>query len=468
MRRKILFNFIIILIISSSLTGYIAYSIIKSDHLNSKEEKYISSINLIKDSIIDDSSSFSNLNFFDKAQKYSNLTLSRVTFIGIDGIPIADSHNNSIIFDNLSFSLGINNAINNQSKVFYEYSKEMGGKYYYYADMLEFQDNESIIIRIGESVDNTDKLVEKLLTYLLFSILSSIVIAIIISFGTIENLVKPLKELSEASKFVAAGDFSHTIDINSDDEIGELTASFNSMILELNEYIKSINEVERMRKDFVSNVSHELKTPLTSILGFIETLRIEGIGNEIRIKALDIIETESLRLEEMIEKLLVLSKIESRDDNKDLVKVDISRVIKDVLEVLTPQIKEKNIEVSLDIGFLDATIKGNEFLLKSVMMNLIENSIKFNRDNGKVEISILEYDNSFGVVVKDNGIGIPSDKLDKIFERFYRVDNIRNITKGSGLGLAITKHIVMGLDGTIEVESSTKTGSVFKLEFPKA
>lgn len=468
MRKKILFNFIIILIISSSVTGYIAYITIKNDHLNSKEEKYISSINLIKDSIIDEGSGFSDLNFFDKAQKYSNLTLARVTFIGIDGIPIADSHNNSIIFHDLSYSQGINNAINNNPKVYYEYSKEIGGRYYYYADKLKLPDNESIIIRIGESVDNTDRLVEKFLIYLFLLILSSIIFAIIMSLGVIENLVKPLKELSDASKLVAAGDFSHALEIKSDDEIGELTASFNSMILELNEYINSIKEVERMRKDFVSNVSHELKTPLTSILGFIETLRIEGIDNEIRTKALDIIETESLRLEEMIEKLLVLSKIESRDDNQDLVKVDISRVIKDVLEVLTPQIKEKNIDVSLDMEVSEASIKGSEFLLKSVMMNLIENSIKFNRYNGKIEISVLDYDSSFRIIVKDNGIGIPSDKLDKIFERFYRVDNVRNITKGSGLGLAITKHIVMGLGGTIGVESSIKTGSTFKLEFPKA
>jgi len=467
MRRKILLNYILILVISSFLTGYIAYYTIKVGHLDNKEEKYVSNLKLIESAILENSANRFNLNYFRMAHTYSKLTSARVTFINKDGRPLADSENNSIIFENLSSSQGIENALNYQPNLYNEFSREMGSEYYYYASLLKLPNNDSIIIRIGDNIDSVDELIDNFLLYLSVSIFASLIIASIVSFITVENLVKPLKKLTETSKLVAAGDFSQILEIDSDDEIGELTSSFNSMTQDLNSYVSSIKEVERMRKDFVANVSHELRTPLTSIMGFIETLRLDNIDDETRIKSLNIIEAESLRLREMINKLLVLSKVESMSEERILTQVDIIKIIRDVLDILDQQIKEKGIVVEVNTDYSGNPIKGDEGLLKLVMINLIENSIKYNEKNGKIYVNVFEESNEIRIMVKDIGIGIPKDKLDKIFERFYRIDSSRNTTNGSGLGLAITKHIVSGLGGTIQVESTIDQGSVFMVIFPK-
>lgn len=465
MRRKILLNYILILIISSFLTGYIAYYTIKVNHLQSKEEKYVSNLKLIESSILENKDS--TFNFFRMAQVFSDLTSSRVTFISSEGYPVADSDNNSIIFDDMSSSQGIENALKGESKIYNEFSREMGKNYYYYSSLLRVNDSNSIIIRIGETIDSTDRLIDNFLLYLMTAILASLLIASILSFITVENLVRPLRKLTMTSKLVAAGDFSQLVDIDSDDEIGELTASFNTMTQELNNYVSSINEVERMRKDFVANISHELRTPLTSILGFVETLRLEDLDYDTKNKSLNIIETESIRLREMINKLLILSKVESMRDEKVLSDLDIKKIISEVLDVLSQKIIEKEITVHVKYESMEYSVKSDEGLIKLILINLIENSIKYNFTNGQIWVIVQEDNKSIRIIVKDTGVGIPEDKLDKVFERFYRVDSSRSITNGSGLGLAITKHVVSGLGGTIEVESSQGKGTVFSVIFPK-
>ena len=467
MRKKILLNYILILIISSFLTGYIAYYTIKVNHLESKEDKYISNMKLIESSILGSNEDFNNLNYFRMAQFYSDLTSARVTFIRNDGYPLADSDNNSIIFDNFSDSQGFKNALIEDSKLYSEYSREMGKNYHYYSSLLKFDNNNGVILRIGETIDSTDRLIDNFLLYLMIAIFGSLIIASILSYITVENLIRPLRILTNTSKLVAAGDFSQTVEIDSDDEIGDLTTSFNSMTKELNSYVSSMKEVERMRKDFVANISHELRTPLTSILGFIETLKIEDLDENTKIKSLNIIEAESLRLRELINKLLILSKVESMREEKSLKAVDIDKIITEVINVLSQQISEKDLNVN--VGFEDSkfTIRSDEGLIKLVLINLVENSIKYNVFKGSIWINVMEEDSNIKIKVKDTGIGIPEDQLDKIFERFYRIDSSRNISTGSGLGLAISKHIVSGLGGSIEVESSKEKGTIFSVIFPK-
>lgn len=468
MRKKILINYITILVITSLLTGYMAYYTIKTNYLETKEEKYVSNQRLIENAITENNNDNQKLNFFKLAQDYSELIDARVTFIGSNGFPLADSLNNSIIFESQNSSLGFLRALNGESNLYSEFSREMGKEYYYYGSLINLSGNRDIVLRIGDSVDRTDALIDNFLLYLMISIFASLIIAAIISFITVENLVKPLRKLTETSKYVAAGDFSHKLVIDSDDEIGELTDNFNTMTEELKSYIGSIRENERIRKDFVANVSHELRTPLTSILGFVETLRDAELDDQTKRKSLDIIEAESIRLKDMINKLLILSKIESIGEQKTMSLFDLNSLIYEVLNLLTPSAEKKGIDSDFKFAEIPLTFKGDESMLRIVLINIIENCIKYNKPGGRILISTGEHSGCIIIAIADTGIGIHQDHLAKIFERFYRIDSSRNMASGSGLGLAIAQDIIKGLGGRIDVESSLGEGTKFTVVLPQA
>ena len=235
------------------------------------------------------------------------------------------------------------------------------------------------------------------------------------------------------------------------------------------EDITEIVKLENMRKDFVANVSHELKTPLTSITGFVETLKLnEDIDKDTRNHFLDIIEKESNRLKGLIEDILLLSSIEN---GQDLLYEDVKLfdIFKEVYEITEYIASCKNIKVTYAFEDENVHIAGFRDNVKQIFLNLIDNGIKYTPENGKIEV-IQYYDRENENIVmefRDNGIGIPEESLDRIFERFYRVDKARSRQiGGTGLGLAITKHMVKSLGGNIRVESTLGVGSNFIVTIP--
>ncbi|MGN1032735.1 MAG: ATP-binding protein [Intestinibacter sp.] len=235
------------------------------------------------------------------------------------------------------------------------------------------------------------------------------------------------------------------------------------------EDITEIVKLENMRRDFVANVSHELKTPLTSITGFVETLKInDDIDKNTRNHFLDIIEKESNRLKGLIEDILLLSSIENGQD-LSYEDVRLFDVFKEVYEITEYIASCKNITVTCDFEDEDVHILGFRDNVKQIFLNLVDNGIKYTPENGRIEV-IQYYDKKNKNIViefKDNGIGIPKESLDRIFERFYRVDKARSRDiGGTGLGLAITKHMVKSLGGNITVESILGIGSNFIVTIP--
>lgn len=227
-------------------------------------------------------------------------------------------------------------------------------------------------------------------------------------------------------------------------------------------------KLETMRRDFVANVTHELKTPLTSISGFAETLKInENIDCNTRNRFLSIIETESDRLKRLIDDILLLSFIE----NKDIVEyeqVDIFNIFKDIYDLTINAAKVKNIKLNYEFNSEKIYFYSNKNYIKQIFLNLIDNSIKYTLEGGKVDIKVYEDDRGLNIIVSDNGIGIDKEDKDRIFERFYRVDKARSKdVGGTGLGLAIVKHIVKSLDGTIDVKSELNIGTQFNVYIPK-
>ncbi|MCC0635613.1 MULTISPECIES: HAMP domain-containing sensor histidine kinase [unclassified Clostridioides] len=221
-------------------------------------------------------------------------------------------------------------------------------------------------------------------------------------------------------------------------------------------------KLENMRSDFVANVSHELKTPLTSISGFVETLKSnENIDANTRNRFLEIIESESDRLKRLIDDILLLSFVENKDTllMEDVVIYDVFR---EVYEITQRSASEKNIEVLYKCDDKSINILSNRDYIKQVFLNLVDNAIKYTQDNGIVQVVVLKDEEKIIIKVIDNGVGIPKEDVERIFERFYRVDKARSRdVGGTGLGLAITKHIVKSLNGCIKVKSELGIGSEF-------
>lgn len=232
--------------------------------------------------------------------------------------------------------------------------------------------------------------------------------------------------------------------------------------------VTEIRKLERMRKDFVANVSHELKTPLTSIKGFIETLKDGAAENKkVRDKFLDIIDIETSRLTSLIQDLLLLSEIENQNTMKIYEEIDVNKSINEVLQIMDGIAKQKEIEIISKVEDNLPKIFGNNSWFKQMLINLIDNGIKYTSNGGKVTIKIYRNVNQLIIKIKDTGIGIEEKHLSRLFERFYRVDKARSRqVGGTGLGLAIVKHIVLAFEGEIKVESKINEGTEFTIILP--
>ncbi len=232
--------------------------------------------------------------------------------------------------------------------------------------------------------------------------------------------------------------------------------------------VTDMRKLEFMRKDFVANVSHELKTPLTSIRGFVETLKNGAVDNvAVRDKFLDIIDMETGRLSVLIEDLLVLSDIEKRSNMIEKSQIDICKATEDVVHMLQEIGKKKNVTISFECGNIQAELFGNSGWFKQMLINLIDNGIKYTPDDGNVWVKLKQDGDDLVISIEDNGIGIPEEHIDRLFERFYRVDKARSRNVGgTGLGLAIVKHVVLSFGGQIDVKSEYGKGTEFVVRIP--
>ena len=221
-----------------------------------------------------------------------------------------------------------------------------------------------------------------------------------------------------------------------------------------------------MRREFSANVSHELKTPLTSISGFAEIIANGMYQNEQDIKLFgNRIVTESHRMMSLIDTIMHLSKIEETETTIKWKPVEVSSLVRYARDLIEPQAAKKGITVKLDL--IPLYVYGNPALLSELVMNLLDNAVKYNRENGQVEVALTKVDDRVVLTVSDTGIGIPEDKQERIFERFYRAEESRNkATGGSGLGLSICKHIVENHKGTLQISSKEGEGATFIITLP--
>ncbi|MBC8543317.1 ATP-binding protein [Bianquea renquensis] len=233
------------------------------------------------------------------------------------------------------------------------------------------------------------------------------------------------------------------------------------------EDITNVIRLENVRKDFVSNVTHELKTPLTSIRGFIDTLKQGAVEDRaVAYRFLDIIEMESDRLYRLIQDILYLSEIENRPGEEEaLEEVSVEEIAAQVLEVLDSKISQKNLDIFWEVQ-QDVKVRCEPDKLKQLLMNLVDNAVKYTEE-GSITIRAWKAQGNSMIQVQDTGIGIAKEHLERIFERFYRVDKGRSRKMGgTGLGLSIAKHVVERYGGELQVSSEVGKGSSFTARFP--
>jgi len=243
--------------------------------------------------------------------------------------------------------------------------------------------------------------------------------------------------------------------------------STDRLVLVLHD-ITDLKNLERIRKDFVANVSHELKTPITSIKGFIETLKDGAVAEPATAaRFLDIIEKQTERMEAIIEDLLSLSRLEQSDGRlPSSAQFELQQVLLSAAELVADSAAKRGVKVVIDD---DSPIfaSGNQSLIEQAILNLLDNAVKFSRTGGCVHIDAGREEDFIRIAVRDEGIGIPAKELPRIFERFYRVDRARSRELGgTGLGLAIVKHIAIAHGGEVLVESTHGVGSTFIIRIP--
>lgn len=287
------------------------------------------------------------------------------------------------------------------------------------------------------------------------AVLISVLISIILLYFFSLRISKPLKEINNAARIIAGGEFQNRLSIKSNDEIGELANSFNHMVV-------ALQNLEEMRRGFIANVSHELRTPMTSIKGFVEGILDGTIPPDRQNYYLTIVRDETTRLNRLVNDLLDLARMEAGEVHFNFKDFNINELIRRCIIKLETQITSKDLQVEADFEEEDMFVNADSDAIERVLINLLHNAIKFTPEKGRIKLATYKNRDKIFVSVKDSGIGIEKEEIDLIWERFHKSDKSRSKDKsGTGLGLAIVKNIINEHNQTISVESELGKGTKF-------
>lgn len=285
--------------------------------------------------------------------------------------------------------------------------------------------------------------------------------AFLLVFILTRRMVKPLTEMRQAASRIASGDFSKRITIRGEDEIAELSRSFNYMV-------DALENLENTRRDFLSNISHELRTPLTTIKGFLDGILDGVIPPENQNAYLSIVRDEVRRMEKLVNDIMDLARFQAGDTRLNITVFDINEKIRRCVVNLQQMIVNKNLDLMAEFETERLYVRADPDAIQRVLLNLLHNAVKFTPPGGRIIVRTYAKNKAY-VEVEDTGPGIPKEDLPHIFDRFYKTDKSRGLDKaGVGLGLAIVKNILLSHNEGIKVESDEGKGSKFTFTLPAA
>ena len=281
-------------------------------------------------------------------------------------------------------------------------------------------------------------------------------LGLIVSYLTVKHVAWPLVLMNRAAKVIANGDFEQRVKVHSDDELGELAESFNHMA-------ESLQAHEKVQKDFIANVSHDLRSPLTSMNGFLTAMLDGTIPPEKQEKYLKIVLEETKRLSRMTQGIVELSRAQSSAILLEETNFDINGLIRSNIDLLEPQLKEKHARIRAIYDEEETMVCGDKDKISRVLQNLLSNAAKFSPEGGTIEVeTTLQGKKKVLISVKDEGPGISQEDQKYVFDRFFKSDTTRNEDKvGSGIGLAIAKEFMLAHGENITVKSEIGKGATF-------
>ena len=307
------------------------------------------------------------------------------------------------------------------------------------------------------SLENTNDHVRNVRIILIAVGIVLIAVTALMGLFFVKSIVNPIRDVSNAARKIAMGDFETSINLKKNNEIGELCDSINYMASEL-------KTADNMKNDFISSVSHELRTPLTAIRGWGETAKMSlDTDREIVEKGLDVVLSEAERLSSLVEELLDFSRMQSGRLSVSMCEMGITDILTEITEMYVELANQQNISLAYVPPLADSNILGDKNRLKQVFINVIDNAVKYTEAGGQVLITQTEDDGCVRVVVKDTGVGIPAQDIDRVKEKFFKSNKT---VRGSGIGLAVADEIIKQHKGLLFVESAEGVGTTVTVVLP--
>lgn len=467
-KTRFLFSYIAVILVSITLilvAGFLIVFSITGD-LESVKNFYKSSY-IQKPLTQEEENAYLELKLAAKQHQSQLLDESFVSSIEKEGVKIAVRKGDSISYASKEFeSSTLTEALPKfeSANINSRGTTELGDTFYRYVkfDFYFPQKEEGSIFVLKKQSSFVD-LTQKLFPILFISLLLLAILLIgLLSYLVSRSVIKPIFVLKDATEKIKEGNLDFQIPVTSHDEIGQLNQGFEEMRKKLKESIEMQTQYEENRKELISNISHDLKTPITSIIGYVEGIK-DGVANtpEKMDKYLTTIHTKARHMDTLIDELFLFSKLDLNRVPFQFETVELNMFMQELIEEMQMDLSKEGIEINLQLHASPLYVTADCEKINRVISNLIHNSVKYmDKEEKKITVTVSSDNNKVIVKVMDNGSGIESDTLPYIFERFYRAEQSRNSsTGGSGLGLAIAKQIVEEHGGDIWAESKLGEGT---------
>lgn len=392
-------------------------------------------------------------------------TGSHITLLGPEGDLWVDSEGQ----DTSSSSNGLSPEVQQAKLGGYgldERSAGRGGERLLYCAKA-VNDGEQLIavLRVSQPMSRIDASLRDLWSTIGIVALCGVILALALGWTLAHKIMVPISEMVVVAEALRHGQYDRKVLKITPDEIGRLGDTLNRLGAEITRRIGEMQRLENIRRDFVANVSHEIKTPLTSIKGYVETLLNGAIDDPShRLRFLEKIDRNTERLSQLVQDILSLAQIEAAEDVFKTQPTDVGPILFSVISRYEDAFSHKGLRLKLNMPDAPMVVMGDKEAMIQVLDNLLTNAIKYTPEGGRVTVSLSTKGEWARIDVEDTGIGISADDLGRIFERFYRVDKARaRDLGGTGLGLSIVKHLVMTMGGEVGVESTVGLGSKFSV-----
>lgn len=463
MRKAIFIKFIQLLFVALALNTFIFYVVTSSVLLKKTRSNMMFALETV-DNLFDYSEDLAKQT--EKLKSVADANRSRFTVVKLDGSVEVDTEvGNAAAMENHMEREEVKEALRYGSGHSIRKSETLGVQMLYVARMSA--DGE-YILRLASPYSG----MQEYLLMLLPAVLLSFAIAFIVSSMEAErfsqSITRPLKDISKEMMKVDGDYTDFHFERCPYQEINVIADTTTKMSQNVKEYLERLEKEKQIRQEFFSNASHELKTPITSIRGYVELLESGMALNEETTKDfMNRIKREAMRMASLVDDILMISRLESRGAKTDMIKIQAAELVEEAIASLATQAAERNIFIHKRLNSF--TIEADLRQMTELCMNLIGNAVKYNNPGGEVWVEVRRENSDMVLIVRDSGVGIPNESLNRIFERFYRVDKGRSRKQGgTGLGLAIVKHVVNFYHGTVRVESEIGKGSTFTVRLPIA